>query len=306
MGSYGKYFNIYILTSICLLAAFGLQALYHRTRAFLDKHVAGERSRRLATTAFVLMGALALTPVLVSTSSFLNTAFSQSQPSYARGDFFQVSYRFLIGAIKKRRKSVANEDQYFNVRRNIGTITWNGNIVLPENAVPKFIIDRTGEYPNPDYVGEAAFVGPHSNEARVTEFILGYNSIRLRYSSTVPQLLLLNFNFHSGWASDQGDVQQHDGLLAIKIEPAIEREITLTFSDPLFSIGCYIAAISAVAFVFTFVYVSRRTRKPSARLDSSWVEVAQSTAFATNSQFAAAMGTRNIRPTYLTRQAFSA
>ena len=155
MGEYGKYFNIYVLTSVCMLAAFGLEGLYNRFQKGLETTFTEHSSGNLIRAVFLVMGMLAVASPMIPTFNSFSNAFAEPQSSYARGQFYQISYRRLIGTIRKGRKSLRDDDQYNNVRRNIGTITWNGNIVLPENAVPKFIVELNGRAPEPGLCGRS-------------------------------------------------------------------------------------------------------------------------------------------------------
>jgi hypothetical protein len=208
-----------------------------------------------------LLAILAVFPLLIPTFISINEAFTQPQPEYARRPFYQVSYRKLIGTIKKGRGALHKDDQYNNVRRNIGTITWNGNIVLKENAVPKFIIDKQGEQPNPDYIGEVALIGPGADHGEIKDFRLDFNTIKLVYSATVPQTILLNFNFNGGWSSNAGAIEEHNGLLSLKVDPGTEKEVLLSYSDRRFTLGCYIALLAAIAYGFLFAYVRQRAQR---------------------------------------------
>jgi hypothetical protein len=258
MGEYGKYFNIYILTAVCMLAAFGLEGLYKRLQKGLQTRFTEHSSGILIPAVFVVISMLAVAPPLIPTFNALSSAFAKPQSSYTRGQFYQISYRRLIGTIRKGRKSLRDDDQYNNVRRNIGTITWNGNIVLPENPVPKFIIDSKGEHLNPDYVGEAASISEHTNSGTIKKFILGFNNIKLLYTASVPQKILLNFNFDRGWRSNVGEVEEHQGLLSLNVGPAEEKEVVLTFKDPNFTVGCHIALAALGLWALFVLWVFRR------------------------------------------------
>jgi hypothetical protein len=262
MGDYGKYFNIYILSALCILAAFGLEAIYAKARD-LCGWLSERTSWKPMPVVFLLLAALALLPLARPALKAFDKAFNSPQPHLARGEFYQVSYRRLIGTIRKGRGALRKDDQYNNVRRNIGTITWSGNIVLPENAVPKLIIDKQGEHANPDYIGEAALVGPNANRGKISRFILDFNTMKLVYSSPLPQTILLNFNFNDGWSSSAGQVEERDGLLAINVDPANDKEVVLRFADPKFTLGCYLAVLAAICWAFLYAYMVRRAWRPS-------------------------------------------
>lgn len=261
MDDYGKYFNIYILSSFCILAAFGFEGIYSEAKQRLSGWLNQRTSWKPIPAAFLLIAALALLPLFLPVLKYFNTAFNLPQPHFARGEFYQVSYRRLMGTIRKGRGALRKDDQYNNVRRNIGTITWSGNIVLHENAVPKFIIDKKGEQLNPDYIGEVALVGPNANRGEISKFFLGFNTMKLVYSSALPQTILLNFNFNGGWSSSAGQVEEREGLLAINVDPAKDKEVVLRFTDRKFTLGCYVALLAAICWVFLYAYVVRRARR---------------------------------------------
>ena len=70
MRDYGKYFNVYILTSISMLAAFGLEGLYHRFQRRPEngfiKRISGNKrqSGNLLPGAFIVIGMLSVVPLL--------------------------------------------------------------------------------------------------------------------------------------------------------------------------------------------------------------------------------------------------
>jgi len=254
MEKYGKYFNVYILTSVCLLSAFGFEGLYCQIKELVKTRFKERVSRKLIPGAALILGIVALALPLIPTFRSLNGAFAKAQPSFGRGPFYQISYKPPIG---RSLRLLRKDDQYNNVRRNIGTITWHGNIILRESAVSRFIIDEEGEHPNQDYIGEVAFIGPSSDQGQIKDFLLGFNKIKIKYRSGVPQTLLLNFNFNRGWSSSAGQVEEHNGLLSIKLGSAIDDEVVLSFTDPRFTLGCYIAVVAAILLGFFYVYVRR-------------------------------------------------
>jgi hypothetical protein len=253
MEKYGKYFNIYILTSVCLLAAFGFEQLFRQIKRH-EMLFKNRMSGKLVFGSALIISIVSLAPPSIPTFKSLNSAFAKPQPSFPRENFYQLSYKPPIG---KNLRLLRDDDQYNNVRHNIGTITWHGNIVLRESAIPRFIIDEDGEHPNQDYIGEVAFIGPSADQGQIKEFLLGFNEIKIKYNSAVPQTLLLNFNFNRGWSSSAGQVEEHNGLLSVKLGSAVDAEVVLSFIDPGFTLGCYIALVATILFGFFYVCVRR-------------------------------------------------
>jgi hypothetical protein len=131
--------------------------------------------------------------------------------------------------------------------------------VLPENAVPKFIVDSMGEHLNPIYLGEAEFIS-QNRSGTIQEFALSFNTIKFRYSSSLPDKILLNFNFNKFWSSNVGKVEEYNGLLSLSLSPGEKREVVLTFKDPNFSLGCQLALAALGLWALFVLWVFQRTK----------------------------------------------
>jgi hypothetical protein len=258
MGDFGKYFNVFIVTSICLLAAVGLHRLYMTSNKIFSA------KRMAAAITFSALSVTTLAFPLWSTVDYFNQAFRIEEPDFDRELFYHVAFRPLVGKIHKYRQPPAfpYANQYHNVRKGIGTITWYGNFVFRESAVPKIFVENDGALqPNQQYRGEAIFVGEAAPTGSVDSLEVSYNSIRFRYRSVAPQRVVLNFNFDANWISDVGRVVDHAGLLAVDLDPSAERDVVLSFKDQSFTIGLWIAVIAMPLYVAIVLQLRRRARR---------------------------------------------
>jgi len=119
--------------------------------------------------------------------------------------------------------------------------------------VPRILVEQDGStLVNPRYIGEAALIGASSELGHVSGLRVSYNTLRLRYRSPMPQRILLNFNFDSNWTSSAGRIGEYEGLIAVDVDAASDREVVLTFKDPSFTAGVWLALFASLAYVGTF------------------------------------------------------
>ena len=256
---FGKYSNVFILTSVCMLAGVGLHRLY------MMSHKVFPKSKIVGPAIFLVLSATTLALPLSSTVEYFNRAFTVKQPEFDQEKFHQVAYRPFVGHIDPYRESpraFLNANQYYNIRKGVGTITWYGNFVFRESTVPKIFVESDGTLrANDQYHGEVFLVGESGSTGSVTALEVSYNSISFRYSSSTPQRVVLNFNFDENWISDSGHVVDHAGLLAVDLAPSAAREVVLSFRDQSFSTGFWIAVIAVPFYVAIVMQLRRRDRR---------------------------------------------
>ena len=147
-----KYVNVLILFALSVLAGLGAEILL----ALLRRRNTGCAWQGVAATVIGI--ALALQPVLHSARVYRGI-FSLPDFKTSPEVFHHTASRRLLGKLERFRGAkpqLLALNQYYNMRRNVGTITWNGGTLLPENAIPKFVVDRRGlQHANPDYISEA-------------------------------------------------------------------------------------------------------------------------------------------------------
>jgi hypothetical protein len=178
------------------------------------------------------------------------TLFTLPDFSAPREMFYQVSEQALVGVIDRYRQTPEDHilaNQYYNIRRGVGTITWYGNMVFPEYTKPKVLIDANGlPVLQQRYLGEAYCLGSPGNGCTVSILLLTYNTIRLQVNAIIPSTVVLNFNYNSGWHAASAQVTNHAGLLALQVPTDTHAEVTLRFSDDRFTLGLVLALIMAV------------------------------------------------------------
>jgi len=138
-----------------------------------------------------------------------------------------------------------HSNYYFNLLRNIGTIDWKANIPFGEHATPKFIVDAHDKLiPNPDYRGEAYFREP-LNKAQL--IFLSPNRIMVQAEVAVPDILIVNQNFHNNWQSQGFRVLSAEGLLGVVIERKGTHTIVFEYHSGGFLIGAVLTILTLVS-----------------------------------------------------------
>jgi tetratricopeptide (TPR) repeat protein len=134
----------------------------------------------------------------------------------------------------------------------VGTIDWDGDLLLPERAIPRFLIDeRQVRHPNPEYRREAWLVQGRG-AIRIARFTA--NAIDLEVQCSQPTTLVVNQNYHHGWGSSVGEVGSHDGLLAVTGLAAGRRHtVRLRYAPTLFRLGLAVslASLAVIAYMST-------------------------------------------------------
>jgi len=196
-----------------------------------------------ATAAAVL--AVAPHAVRMTTDPFVLPA----PPSVAGppDDFYSIAGNGLPRA----RLGPAAADTYANLCRNVGTIDWYTAVPLPEHGQPRYVVDRRGnETPNPNYRGEAHFQDP-TNECTAR---LEPNRIEVDVTVRRPDVLLVNQNFHAGWRTDKGVLENRDGLLAVRLAEPGRYRVTLRYGSRAFGSGIVLSLVGLGALAWFVVW----------------------------------------------------
>ena len=260
-----KYFNFFIMFSICLGAGKSLQLL---------GKIKGRKWSHTAGAALIL---LSVGPLFSGNLKVYDSMFLDEMPKMKKAEkFHQVRLKNEF----RRRKD--DTHPYFNVLKNIGTIGGciNDQVVLPKPlhprvpirpVVPKYIVNSNRKMLNPNYRGLVFFLNK-SNQAELIHF--SPNEIRVKVSVRRPDFLLINQNYHRNWRTNVGHLRPYQlkeapwaevpykGLLAVMLKEKGDFRVRLTYSVPFFYLGL---VISSATFIFLVVLLMRK-RKSAVRL----------------------------------------
>lgn len=248
MRDYTKYWNQLPVVCVCLLAGLGLEVL-----SGLLNRVNASRACRHACP--VLAGLFLLAMVLpngVLAGAYLYPrVFTAERAEESRGEFYQIAHRDLIGRVDRYRRPdmlvrELNHDQYHLLLRGIGTITWYGNLVFAENAIPRYLIEDGRLVPNAGYLAEAWTEGPNGTRTAADGFALTYNTVRARVGADSSRLLVFNTNHSANWSSSVGEVRSSGGRLAVALPPGHQGEVLVRFVDPAFHMGLWWALVGGL------------------------------------------------------------
>lgn len=232
-----------ILMPLCVLAA----SVFRET----PRSMAG----RWAYGAYLCIGGVAV-------ALMLDNAFRANSAHFTRvwdaklqaGPFYQV-------------EGSGKYHLYRNTVQNIGSIDWDGDILLPEYAVPAYFIDEDSKpHRNPKYRGEVWFARGRGG-VRATRFTA--TVITLAVEASEPATIIVNQNFHPGWRSSRGQVTSHNGLLAVRdLPPGSRYVVTLKYSSRAFLIGLAASAISLAGLVWWALSRMRRSDRRAGTPDT--------------------------------------
>lgn len=266
LGDFGqplKYYNFYMLLPLVLLAGVGATRL-----------VGGVPP---GITRIAVLGALAAMLVLpfAQNRPILGELFTHPRPPpdpaaqyhqvalIGNGSWIpwgeplirEASYRVLLREF--RRPEIATE--YFNAPRGIGVVDWYGTVIMPEYAVPRSYITLEGvRIDNPRYRGEAWIEGGYGH---VRTADIRPNTIDLVVDVTGPARVVVNQNWLPGFHASVGDLEEHEGLLAVDLQEEGEHEIRLTYRPPWLLLGLGISATGFVAWIVAQVLIALRSRR---------------------------------------------
>ena len=118
---------------------------------------------------------------------------------------------------------------------NVGVIDCYETANVPRNAVPAS---------SADYKGEAYLLGTEG-AAQIRNW--SPNRVTIDVEAATEGFLVLNQNYYPGWRleGDRGQVQEIDGLLAVKITPS-DRRLVLYYLPSSFIAGLAVTLASAL------------------------------------------------------------
>jgi len=243
-----KYFSFFIVFLISLIG--GHLFVWIEKLRFIKKQI-----------KHLLMYLLLSYPVL--NLFFVNIDFHQKIFN-ARYYFPQENFEFCQAEIVNlENKWDAGLIQYDLVNRNIGLINWYGNVYLPENAEPKFIIDLKNKEKgklhydwiiNSSYRGELYFLSG-KNKAIFKYF--SPNKLVIRVELNKSDRLIINQNYHRYWTANKGRIENYKGLLSVVSLPHGVYEIELDYRPINFYLGLGVSVISLIIFALRFFSVRR-------------------------------------------------
>ena len=266
MLDFTKYWNIFVLFTLCALAALGLDAI---TELFGRIFARAEQSFIQKVVLAGIFLAAIFHPAIHS--FWINWALYRSGPiETTPGPFYQVASSRWLGFTKHRwRVHNARIDEtimYFNLKKNVGTITWYGTVALRENASPKLLIYENGTaMRNPNYRGEIYCGTVEARECDIEDFLISYNQLTVHTGKnfTESSKIIFNFNYDSRWSSKEARVVNHNGLLAVTLTAADNRNqtITLNYRDGSFLVGFTFFLIGGVVWpIWYFRYYALKAR----------------------------------------------
>jgi len=285
-----KYFDPFIVFALACLAGEGFAAL----------------SARLSgrwMSAFVVA---TLLPLAWGATSMHGECVGSAAPSIRESERFHQ-----VGGMKLPRNQVrpTEADTYLNVLRNVGTTDANMPVLLSCGAQPKHFIDADGsKRPNSYYRGlayclrkeNAAAVTNGANPERRSGFqpletrpgvcranslreaslrteassTFRANEMRLRARLAQPGRVVVNQNFHPSWRCTAGTVTSHNGLLAVDVKDAGDREIRFVYVPLAFywGLGVTLAVLlTAVVTVRAWTRWLDRVLATAPRVSIWWI-----------------------------------
>ena len=145
---------------------------------------------------------------------------------------------------------------YRLLRRNEGTIDWDGDLLLPENATPAFRVqDSNLRVPVPDYLGEAYVVGTGS----VGSLEWLGDGFRVTGTAGASSRVVLNQNFDPDWEN----VTSHRGLLARDVPPGDFDEV-FVYRPAWLRWGAAVAGLTWLTLIGWLVSAYIKPRRPTA------------------------------------------
>ncbi|MBZ0273464.1 hypothetical protein K8I61_15605 [bacterium] len=249
-----QYLGFFVTLQAVLAAGIGFSAIERRL---------ADRPR--AQIVALVLAVAALLPTAIGGAWRFAWAFSVPLERPAREpEFYQVA---LDNDGLREQHSTGWGNTYLNVRRGVGSIVWDNNIALPENAQPRYLVDAHGERrPAPGYKGEAYFqhgdlaegaaVAATQNNV-VRDIAIGPSTIRAIFSMTAPGTIVVNQNYDPRWRADVGRVVDAGGLLAVELaQPATQ--VKLRYRDTPRAIGLAISLATLAGLLATVAWKKRR------------------------------------------------
>lgn len=173
---------------------------------------------------------------------FKGISFKEPSNLVQADNFYQVN-------LAKGKEPWPEYQQYINTFRGVGTINWETDLRLPENAAAKTTLlpDASGILNN-DYRGESYFLKEINS---VEEVKFGINEFTVRVNIKQPDILLLNQSYYRGWRCDHGLVSNFNGLISVGLKKTGIYNVKFRYAPVSFYAGL---AISALTFIFLIRY----------------------------------------------------
>ena len=244
MNDFTKYWNVFALFTLCILAALGFDAILQLIgRTF--SHPGRPMVQKVAMGAIFFIATLH--PFVHS--FWINWRLYQLSPQQVTpSQFYQVaSARWVrlpsdLNRWRGPEPGVDKTVMYFNLRKNIGTFTWYGSVALPEHAVAKFLINEDGTSEEDSrYKGEIYCATVQSSDCEIEKFSITYNHLIINTGQNFkePSKIIINFNYDPKWTTEQGTIVNQNGLLAVDLLEGNNRNrtIVLSYRDGRFLLG---------------------------------------------------------------------
>ncbi|MFQ5810994.1 MAG: hypothetical protein ACE5JM_15355, partial [Armatimonadota bacterium] len=221
-GSINKpalWMNFLIVLPLCVLAA------------SLFRQAPRSRRTRAVYGAYLCVGA-------VGTALLLHNAYRLNASSFTRllevrpraGPFYSVTGN-------------GKHYTYQNMLQNVGSIDWDGDILLPEHAVPRLIYGPDGVARHNESYRDEVWLARGNGRVRLKRFTP--NAIDLDVECQGAGTVVVNQNLHPGWRSSEGEVLSHEGLLAIGKLPARgRRTVRLRYVPVPFYVGLAVSLLT--------------------------------------------------------------
>ncbi len=216
-------------------------------------------ARRVPARARWLLAAVALLPLLPTALAhmrLLDSTFTRAEPPFplAPSGFRQVAA--YPGAPRGAGRPI-QANMYWLLRQNRGTIDWDGDLLLPENATPAERIQLDGSSrPEPDYRGEVFLTVP----GQINAWRVDVNRFTVRGRAEQAGRVVLNQNFVPGWRGSPRQVMVENGLLAMPVE-AGPFAVDFVYQPAWFRNGLMIAVLGWFTLgLFWWQETSRRRR----------------------------------------------
>lgn len=229
VGNPAKYFGCLPVLSVCILAGQSFDGL---------RKLQWKWMRHAVAATLIAAGVVFLYPKVLEVSRISYTYTIPSEFLEKSDSFYQVRGDNL----ERSRSEPLQANTYVNLLRGIGTIDWYTGIPIAENAIPRYLVTKSGEYvPPPDYRGECFWL--ESEEVIKCEF--SPHRIRAAVRATHPGTLIVNQNYHRDWRVNRGTLGEWKGLLAIQLS-AGEYQLELRYFSRSFALGLLLSFISLI------------------------------------------------------------
>jgi hypothetical protein len=191
-----KYTNFFVAFTLVLAAGAAVDFAFQRA----------PEKWRLALYAVALVP---LVPMALTHMGLFDRSFTEPMADLTPAPAFRQVAAFQGAPRGAERPRAAN--MYRLMLQNEGTVDWDGDLLLPEHAVPAFRIEADGSRRTvEEYAGEAFLTG----EGNVDEICWVGNGFVVAGTANEATRLVVNQNFDTGWR----DAERHNGLVSRAVE----------------------------------------------------------------------------------------